>query len=474
MHIRMVFVLVMMCVVGGTSMGQPDSVRIFGHAPGYAGHDIVFHYHIDHIAFTEEVFVRISVDSTESFYAKAAAKDYPLYVFSNSGAHYLYMYVESGNHYQVVLPEKSPRTRWETLNPYFEGNPTHIAVLNHDDDELNNLVRAFDWYYEPLFGEPLLALTAQSDQQLLDSISLENERLFSGTGNEWFDDYRRYRMAFFRMMARVEASRSISDNYFRDAPVLYGNIAYMELFNQVYNNYFLFLARTARGKSIYDDINKFASYSRLLNTLQNDDVLGGDRLLEMVILKGLHDSFYGSDFSRSALLRILDSLAVITDYPEHAQIARNIRGKTTRLMTGFRPPEISMKNREGIFVSLSDYHGEYVYLNFCTAASYSCLSEYELLQRLDERYGEHFRIVTIFIAEEFEAMTGFLGKNEYNWDFLFYGDQPSVLKDYDIRIFPTCYFIGRDGNLLMSPAPLPSEDFERFLVRTLRSDGLIR
>lgn len=474
MQIRIVFILVVMFALVGTSSGHPDSVRISGHAPGYAGHDIVFHYHKDNITFTEEVFVTISVDSTESFSATAAAKDNPLYVFSNSGVHYLYMYVESGKHYQVVLPEKTPRTRWESLNPYFEGTPTHIAVLNHDDDELNNLISEFDGYYETLFGEPFLALTAQRDQQILDSVSLENERLFSGTGNDWFDDYRRYRMAFFRMMARVEASRGISDNYFRDAPVLYDNIAYMELFNQVYNNYFLFLARTARGKSIHDDINKFASYSRLMNTLQNDDVLGGDRLLEMVMLKGLHDSFYGSDFSRSALLRILDSLAVSTNYPEHAHIARNIREKTTRLMTGFRPPEINMKNREGVFVNLSDYHGEYVYLNFCTAASYSCLSEYDLLQRLDERFGEHFRIVTIFIAEEFEAMTGFLEKNDYNWDFLFYGDQPSVLKDYDIRMFPTCYFIGRDGKLLMSPAPLPSEDFERFLVRTLRSDGLIR
>ncbi len=451
----------------------PQKAIIEGHAPGYEGKELVFHTYTDLITYTGTEFFKATVDSAGRFLAVTPGVSEPVYIFSSPGAWYLYMYVEPGAEYSVVLPEYEPLTGREALNPYYEGIPVHLAVLNHDDRELNKLIRNFDEYYDTLFGETFAGISS-GNRELLDSVTAETERRFAKTDHGWFDDYRRYRMAMFRIMARVETARSISDKYFRNDPVLYRNIPYMELFNQIYNNYFLFFGRTTRGRSIFEDINRYASISRLRNTLSSDNVLGDDRLLELVILKGLHDSFYGSDFSRSALLKVIDSLSATTVFPVHAEIAGNIRGKTTRLMTGFSPPPFELKNRDGEMTCLSDYEGEFVYLNFCTAVSYRCLSEYDLMQRLDEHYGSHFTIVTIFIGESFEEMTAFLQKNDYNWDFLFYGNQPSVLKDYDIRVFPTCYFTDRGGKLLMSPAPLPSEDFERYLVRTLRSEGMIR
>ncbi len=446
---------------------------IEGHAPGYEGTELVFHTYADLITYTEAEFFRAEVDSSGHFSAVTPEVSGPVYIFSNPGAWYLFMYVEPDREYSVVLPEYKSLTGREALNPYHQGIPVHLAVLNHGERELNSLIRNFDEYYDTLFGETFDRISS-GDRALLDSVSVGADRRFAGSGHAWFDDYRRYKMAMFRIMVRAETARSISDKYFRNDMVLYRNMPYMELFNQIYNNYFLFFGRTSRGSSIFEDINRYASISRLRNTLQSDNVLGDDRLLELVMLKGLHGSFYGSDFSRSALLRVTDSLAATTVFKEHAEIARNIREKTTRLMTGFSPPPLELKNRNGEMTFLSDYEGEFVYLNFCTAVSYACLSEYDLLQRLDERYGSYFRIVTIFIGESFEDMDSFLQKNDYNWDFLFYGNQPSVLKDYDIRIFPTCYFIDRDGKLLMSPAPLPSENFERYLVRTLRSEGIIK
>ena len=47
-------------------------------------------------------------------------------------------------------------------------------------------------------------------------------------------------------------------------------VAYMELFNQVYDKYFTFLGRSEAGKKIYRDINQFHSYSSLLQTLSED------------------------------------------------------------------------------------------------------------------------------------------------------------------------------------------------------------
>jgi len=49
--------------------------------------------------------------------------------------------------------------------------------------------------------------------------------------------------------------------------------------------------------------------------------------------------------------------------------------------------------------------------------------------------------------------------------------QPEVLKEYDIRAFPTYFLIGPDGKLILSPAPSPAEDFEQRLFEIMKARG---
>jgi hypothetical protein len=454
--------------------GQDDIVRISGVAPGHAGGEIVFYSWKDQISFTEKELFRFTVDERDEFFAEFEVAGNPLHIFSHTGRYFIYMYVEGGTDYQVVLPPKTDKAPHERLNPYFEGIPTHIAVVNHDSTELNALVRTFENMYNPLLRGSLAHKPADEGRIFIDSVSVEMDRWFKEAEHPWFNDYRNYKMGHLSSIARFHAARRLSDDHFLNAPVLYDNIAYMELFNQVYNRYFLFFSRTVRGSRIFDDINRKQSLSLLMNTLRTDSVLGGEQLLELVVLKGLHDAFYSDDFSRSGLLAVLDSLALVTGYPEHARISKNIREKVIRLLTGFDPPGFTLADREGNMRDLSDFRGSYVYLNFCTATSYSCLSEFEILKHLRGRHDGYLKIVTVLIDKDHQSMLNFLNKNDYDWDFLFYGNQPSVLKDYDIRMYPSYYLIDRDGTLLMSPAPSPAENFELHLLRTMRSRGEAR
>jgi peroxiredoxin len=471
----LLFLLSFFLIFKGTLANDGSGrVLVGGLAPGYAGEEIIFYSWTDQISFTEVELFRVKVDENNRFSEEVELDKGPLYIFTHAGANFLYMLIEPDSDYELVLPGKTEKSSWEKLNPYFDGIPTHIAVINHDSTGLNAIVSGFDNLYEPLFGEPLIELTRTRDTIFLDSLQAEFDSRFGGFDHPYFNDYRRYKMALFRIMARFESVRHLSNNYFLSEPVLYDNIAYMELFNQVYNKYFQFFSRTATGKRIFDDINKNRSLHLLKETLSTDPVLGEKRLLEMVILKGLHDAFYGSDFSRSSLLVVLDSLQATTAYEEHALIAGHIREKVTKLLAGFTPPDFELKNSRGETVTLSDYLGYYVYLNFCTAANYSCLSEYDILSRINDNHGAYLKVVTIFIDESYQAMLEFLSKNDYDWDFLYYGDQPAILKDYNIRMFPGYYLVDRDGTLLMSPAPSPADNFETYLLRTMRSRGELR
>jgi peroxiredoxin len=264
-------------------------------------------------------------------------------------------------------------------------------------------------------------------------------------------------------------SKNISDNYFLHKPILYDNPAYMELFNKVYDKYFVFFGRTQSGKIIYDDINTFKSLNRLKSTLAQDKVLENDTLKELVILKGLYDGFYEMEFSRSALLQILDSLINNTTIQKHLAIAKDIREKVTRLLVGYAPPAFRLLNQDSAWVSLDDFKGSYVYLFFCTTQNYACLKEFDLLKKMQENLGKKIKIITISADESLSNIRDFLSKYKYNWTFLHYGSQPDIIGEYDIRAFPTCFLIDKEGKLAMSPALSPSENFEEHLFKYLQS-----
>jgi peroxiredoxin len=160
-----------------------------------------------------------------------------------------------------------------------------------------------------------------------------------------------------------------------------------------------------------------------------------------------------------------------TQIPSHRQIGASIKQKITRLLSGYAPPAFELMDTEGKAISLDEFKGKYVYLNFCTCQSYACLNEFNSLAVLNTKYAGKLIILTIATDPMDEVLRQFLAKNKYDWKFLLYDRQPDVLKEYDIRAFPTYFLIGPDGKLILSPAPSPSEDFESRLFDIMKARG---
>jgi peroxiredoxin len=205
--------------------------------------------------------------------------------------------------------------------------------------------------------------------------------------------------------------------------------------------------------------------------LANDKVLGNSELLDMVILKGIYSEFYDDNYSRSALLEILNSLIEENRYPKLTEVAKSIRRKATKLLSGFDPPDFELYDGDSNLVKIQDFKGKYVYLNFCSCFSYTCLNEFKFLSSLYEKYNEYLEIITVLVDNDKNVINSFLERSNYKWIFLHYGNQSSVIKDYDVRAFPTYYLIDADGKLALSPSPGPGEDFEARLFKLLRARG---
>jgi hypothetical protein len=94
-----------------------------------------------------------------------------------------------------------------------------------------------------------------------------------------------------------------------------------------------------------------------------------------------------------------------------------------------------------------------------------------MLTSLNQKHKDRLTILTIATDPEEQGFRQFLEKNNYSWKFLHYNNQPDILKDYDIRAFPTYFLIGPDGKLIFSPALSPGENFEMQLFEAMKARG---
>lgn len=458
--------LLFLFVVANSLIAQKISIE--GIETDYCNEEIIVYKYANLITYQEEELTRIEIDDFGNFSFSFVA-DEITFIFMHLGIYKGYLFVEPGHSYQIILPDRKDKTKAQLLNPFFEEENIHIGILNSDSTELNYQIAVFDVKY----NDELLTVMKESKytypKALIDSSLQKLEKLFDYSDNSYFKDYKSYRITFFNLLSNQLKVKKITSIQFVNKPVLYNNMGFMELFNNVFKNYFMYHSRTSEGKKLPREIAR-KSLSGLKQALDQNDLLKNDTIKELVILKSLYDEFYSDNFSRSAMLTILDSLYFSSKIPEHQIIAQDIREEVTHLLPGFFPPEISLKNKDGKLVNLKEFRGKYVYLNFAHTQSYTCLKDFELIKELYDNYGTDLEVISICIDEDEKDLWYFLNVNQYNWTFLYYGYDPKILKEFDIRVYPTYYLIDREGKLLLSPANSPTEKFESVFYNILRSE----
>ncbi len=465
MRIVLIFVLLFFYISSGLSQ-----VTISGSAVSYAGAELDFMTYTDPFTQSEIELGKCKVSANGDFSVVLPVNE-TTYIFSHLGIYKGFMLAEPGKTYSISFPDKKDKTSADKLNPFYEETEFQFIIKKSEADDINSLAQSFNNSYLPYYNKFARNLYLKNKKDLIDSAVLALKNLNPKVENPFYKSYVTYKIGYLKFMANQQKSKSISKEYFENRPVLYNNPAYLELFNQVFIKYFYFFSKTLSGKKIIADINNDKSLFKLNQTLLTDSVLKGDTLREFVILKNIHDEFYSNNFSRSGLLNLLDSLISLTKIEKHKNIAKYIRYEITKLMPGYPPPAFELYDINGRIVKLSDFLGTYVYLNFCVCSSYSCIKEFDLLNHLCEKYKNKLQVITISTDESLELMKDFVTKYKYNWLFLHYGNQPGILKEYDVRAYPTYFLIDNKGKLVFSPAASPSENFELFLFQVMKSRG---
>ena len=457
---------------------KAQHVTISGNEPEYAGCVLAFYANDNYFCNKEIKLGECTVAANGYFVTHIPCNDTHL-MYTHLGVFHTRFFVEPGFSYEVKLPPRIDKSPEEAESPFFEEVTVYMNILSVTDDkgrkvvsekELNFWIAKFDETFNPLYDQLAIDAVVKRPIARLDSMIRNFREMLPQTDHHYFNHYAFYRSGLLYYAAQRNGTRFISNDYFSQRPTLYNNPAYMELFNVTYDKYFMYFGRT--GDAIYEVINRQGSFSGLKRLLAQDGVLSTDSLCELVILKNIHDEFYADRFSRVALLHLLDSAIVHTNIERHRELAGEIRSKITKLLRGFEPPAFSLYNHDSTLVSLQHYKGKYVYLMFCTTQNYVCLKQYEFLEKLYKEHHKWLQIVVISADDRLSNMRHFREKTGYQWDFLHFANDPEILKNYDIRIFPTCFLIDPNGKLVLSPAPAADDNLERTLWYELNSKGL--
>jgi len=119
-------------------------------------------------------------------------------------------------------------------------------------------------------------------------------------------------------------------------------------------------------------------------------------------------------------------------------------------------PLFSLEDRGGRRVSLSDFRGQAVLVDFWATWCAPCRSSMPQVERLHQRYGERgLQVIGINIEGPSHDVLGYIEEGGYSFLFLFdEGNWRSdVLQSYGVQSIPRSFLIDRQGQILYSGHP---------------------
>jgi peroxiredoxin len=110
--------------------------------------------------------------------------------------------------------------------------------------------------------------------------------------------------------------------------------------------------------------------------------------------------------------------------------------------------DFKLKDLNGKEVSLSDFKGKKVFLNFWASWCPPCKAEMPEMEKLyEETKASDLVILAVDLGEDKSTVQKFIRDNKYNFSVLQDSDN-SVAKKYQVTSIPTSYFIDKEGNIV--------------------------
>lgn len=133
------------------------------------------------------------------------------------------------------------------------------------------------------------------------------------------------------------------------------------------------------------------------------------------------------------------------------------------------PHDFTLKDLDGKNVSLADYRGKIVILNFWATWCKYCVLEMPEFNALNETFQKDNDVVilAIDVQEDSDKVSNFVYANDIDLNVLLDSDA-SISEKYNISGFPTTYFINRDGSIATSIVGATNKEAVLNVLKTMK------
>jgi thiol-disulfide isomerase/thioredoxin len=141
-----------------------------------------------------------------------------------------------------------------------------------------------------------------------------------------------------------------------------------------------------------------------------------------------------------ALFRLAEGMT------EVKELARWDAPKIRRQLAGKPAPELNVTDISGRALSLDDFKGKTVLLDFWTTWCPPCRADAPALDKLYAKYGGNLAIVGVSVSEDRPVVEKFLKEHPHVFPVVLTNEN-EMPRPYQIGVFPTYIVIDRDGSL---------------------------
>lgn len=464
--------LLFLIVVSSASASNPFRIEITGVFPGAEGREIRVMEYGDLISYRMQEIDAAIIDDQGRF-SIGFSRFEPQFILFRIDHARMGMFVEPGKNYVLEFDQVDFDALDDRINPYL--NPWRFPFRIIEPEK--NLNAYIDQFEEELYGylsEHFVLMQLGRNVNVFENFIQHTDSLFNHIDNEYFQEYYRYKYAYYRRVANLGRFEDMLREYILNQPVLYNNTQYMNLFNTVFDKFIFAGSRRIPASDLRHTVNRLNSYHALMDSLGKDTILRNEVLRELVMLKGLQDMYNDPDYLRSNVVSIIEYVEENSRFPQHRVIARNILHQNRYLRDGIFAPSVVVKDHNGNQLRIpEDFEGKYLYLVFWASWCETCILDFIALQEIYSKHNDNLAVIGISSDRHLLNYETFIRTHNHPWEHVHFNSDFRLLDAYQVRTLPSFVLIDREGRIRAFPARRPSEDlityFEWLLFQERRS-----
>ncbi len=445
---RLVLSILFFTLINGASIAQFTTIQ--GIAPKLKNKTIRFFRNADYITEKQELIATTSLKDDMTFSIQLNIKGTE-YINIMAGSVKTPLYVTAGGTYRIEISDESGQELF--FNSTNDSNDVMYAIGEFNYEYNRFSVEHYDKFITGTIRNEAKKFIAYADSK------------YVHVTQNYFQEHKKYKSAELAYSSRLYGRKSIAEKYFTDQPVLYHHPEYMYFFKSFYGGVMKQLFMASSPNPIKKIVELALPYDTLVNEVMKLDFLNHRERAELFALQGIQEIYNTGKPVRATLEKLLQQ-AKQSKNKEIQSIAENMIDQMNRLKAGSPVIEFQGKDTAGNIFSLNNYFDKPIYLIFFSPEDPGSIKEIPAINNVFERFKKDIHFISVCSGCNTSSLQSFINTYEINWNCWIIDS--NVETEYEILKYPTAFIIKKQGYFFRSPAELPSQGLDEYLILVRR------